>query len=329
MKVRTISGAQVEELISMSETIEAVEKAFQSKGSGRVQMPPKSYIYFNKYQGDFRTMPAYLEDLDIAGTKVVNAHPRNPHEHDLPTVMATIMLLNPKNGVPLAVMDGTLITRLRTGAAGSIAAKYLAREDSSRIAMIGAGAQARTQLLALNQIFEIEEVKVQDIVQENAEKYAAELGQKLDLDISVVDTTKEAVRGADIIVTVTPRRSPILSNEWITEGMHINAIGADAPEKQELNPDILKRARIIVDDREQASHSGEISRAISQGKLTRNDIYGELGEIIAGKKEGRMSDEDITVFDSTGLAIQDVATAWKVYQKAEGKDIGNKMDFLQ
>ncbi len=329
MKVRTISGPQVEELISMGETIEAVEKAFRSKGLGNVQMPPKSYVYFNKYQGDFRTMPAYLGDLDIAGTKVVNAHPRNPHEHDLPTVMATIVLLNPKNGVPLAVMDGTLITRLRTGAAGGIAAKYLAREDSGIIAIVGAGAQARTQLLALSQIFEIEEVRVRDVVRENAEKYAVEMGRELDLDIRVADSTEEAVRGSDIVVTVTPRRSPVLSNEWITEGMHINAIGADAPEKQELDPDILRRARIIVDDREQASHSGEISKPISQGKLTRNDIYGEIGEIIAGKKGSRVLDEDISVFDSTGLAIQDVATAWEVYQKAEERDIGEKFDFLQ
>lgn len=329
MKVRIISGPQVEELITIGETIEAVEGAFESKGLGRVQMPPKSYVYFNKYQGDFRTMPAYLENLDIAGTKVVNAHPRNPHEYDLPTVMATVVLLDPKNGTPLAIMDGTLITRLRTGAAGGIAAKYLAREDSSIIAMIGAGVQARTQLLALNQIFEIEEVRVQDVVRENAEEYAVELDRKLDLDIRVVDTAEEAVRSADIIVTVTPRRSPVLSNEWITEGMHINAIGADAPEKQELDPDILRRTSIIVDDREQASHSGEISRPISQGKLTRDDIYGELGEVVAGKKGGRVLEEDITVFDSTGLAIQDVATAWEVYRKAEERDIGSKIDFLQ
>ncbi|KXA90843.1 alanine dehydrogenase [candidate division MSBL1 archaeon SCGC-AAA259A05] len=328
MKVRTISGPQIEKLISMKETIEAVEKAFRSKGLGRVQMPPKSYVYFDKYQGDFRTMPAYLEDLDVAGTKVVNAHPQNPHEHDLPTVMATIILLDPKNGRPQAVMDGTLITRLRTGAAGGIAAKYLARGNSRVVAMIGAGTQARTQLLAMDQISDIEEVRVQDIVREKAEEYAGELGEELDIDIRVVDGTEEAVRGSDIVVTVTPRRSPILSNDWITEGMHINAIGADAPGKQELDPDILRRARIIVDDWEQSSHSGEISIPISQGKLTRDDICGELGEIIAGKKGGRVSGEDITVFDSTGLAIQDVATAWKVYQKAEERDVGNKVDLL-
>lgn len=328
MKVRIISGPQVEKLISMKETIEAVEKAFKSKGMGGVQMPPKSYVFFDKYQGDFRTMPAYLEDLNVAGTKIVNAHPRNPHEYDLPTVMATIILLDPENGRPLAVMDGTLITRLRTGAAGGIAAKYLARKGSRVVAMIGAGTQARTQLLALDQISNIEEVRVQDIAREKAEEYARELGEELDLDIRVTDSTKEAVGGSDIVVTVTPRRSPVLLNDWITEGMHINAIGADAPEKQELDPDILGRGRIIVDDWRQSSHSGEISIPISEGELTRDDVCGELSEIIVGEKEGRVSDEDITVFDSTGLAIQDVATAWKVYQKAEKEDVGDKIDFL-
>lgn len=328
MKVRMISGPEVEKLISMEETIEAVERAFRSKGNGKVQMPPKSYVYFDKYQGDFRTMPAYIEDLDIGGTKVVNAHPQNPKKKGLPTVMATILLLSPESGNPIAIMDGTLITRLRTGAAGAIAAKHLARKDSKKVAIIGAGAQARTQLVALDRVLDIETIGVVDIVPEKAEEYAEELGGKLDLDIRAVESPKKAVEGSDIVITVTPRRSPVLSDSWISEGMHINAIGADAPEKQELDGNILRRARIVADDREQASHSGEISIPISQGKLTRNDIHGEIGEIVAGKKQGRILNEDITVFDSTGLAIQDIATAWEVYQKAEEEEVGNEMDFL-
>lgn len=323
-----ISGPEVENLISMEETIEAVGRAFASKGNGRVQMPPKSYIYFDRYQGDFRTMPAYIEDLDIAGTKVVNAHPQNPKKKGLPTVMATVLLLNPESGNPIAIMDGTLITRLRTGAAGAIAAKHLARKDSKRVAIIGAGAQARTQLIALSHVLDIETVEVVDIVPEKAEEYAEEIGEKLDLDIRAVRSPEKAVRGSDIVITVTPRRSPVLSDDWISEGMHINAIGADAPEKQELDGNILGRARIVVDDREQASHSGEISIPISQGKLTRNGIHCEIGEIVAGKKQGRVLDKDITVFDSTGLAIQDISTAWEVYQKAKGEGVGTDIDFL-
>ncbi|KXB02689.1 alanine dehydrogenase [candidate division MSBL1 archaeon SCGC-AAA261F19] len=328
MKVRIISRSQIERLISIGETIEFVEKAFEAKGLGKVQMPPKSYIFFRKYGGDFRVMPGYLEELKAAGVKVVNVHPKNPEKHNFPSVMATILLLGPENGAPLSVMDGTLITKMRTGAAAAVATKYLARKDSEIIAMIGAGVQARTQLEALNDVINIDEVRVEDIVPSKAKQYAQELGERLGLNIKPVDTTKGAVEGADIVVTVTPRRKPIVMDDWISSGTHINAIGADAPGKEELDPKILKRAKIVVDDWEQASHSGEINVPFSRGMLTRDDIYSDICSIVAQKKEGRISEEEITVFDSTGLAIQDIATAWRVYQKAEKENVGEEVELF-
>lgn len=328
MKALLLSKQDIEKIISIRETIKAVKEAFKAKGSGRTQMPPKSYIFFEKYEGDFRVMPAYLEELGAAGVKIVNAHPKNPKRHNMPSVMATILLLDPKTGAPLAIMDGTLITNMRTGAAAAVAAKHLARRDSRIVAVIGAGVQARTQLMALNEAIEISEVRVEDIVQEKAEQYAEELGGKLGLEISPVGTTEEAVRGADIVVTVTPRRSPLVMNEWVSEGVHINAIGADAPGKQELDPKILKRSKIIVDDWEQASHSGEINVPLSEGECVKEDIHAEIGEVLVGKREGRTSDREITIFDSTGLAVQDVATAWRVYQKALDGGLGREVDFL-
>lgn len=301
----------------MREVIDAVEKAFMAKGLGKVQMPPKSYVNFEKYGGDFRVMPAYLEDMGAAGVKIVNVHPRNPKKYRLPTVMATILLLDPKTGAPLTIMDGTLITNLRTGAGGAVAAKYLARRDSKVVAMLGAGVQARTQLLGLNEVLKIEEVRVNDIDAKNASRFAAEMREELGVETKVFRRVKETVEVADIIVTTTPSTKPILMNEYVRSGTHINAIGADAPGKQELDPAILLHAKVVVDDVEQAIHGGEVNVPLAKGLISRSDIYADLGEIVTKKKPGRTSRDEITVFDSTGLAIQDIATDWFVYQKAK------------
>lgn len=327
-KVLILTRSEVESLLSMKETIEAVEEAFREKGMDKVQMPPKSYVFFKEFNGDFRVMPAYLESIGAAGVKIVNAHPDNPKKYRLPTVMAIIVLIDPKTGVPLAVMDGTTITNMRTGAAGAVAVKYLARKDSRNVAMVGAGVQARTQLLAISEIIKIEEVRVNDVIRKKAEEYCEEMREKLDADFLVFDDTERAVRDADIVITTTPSRKPIVMSEWIAEGVHINAIGADAPGKQELDPAILTRAKVVVDDIEQASHSGEINVPISKGLFKRSQIYAELGEIVTGKKPGRESNEEITIFDSTGLAVQDIATDWLVYRKALERGIGREIDIL-
>lgn len=327
MKVLLLSRAEVEGLISMHEAIEAVEEAFRAKGLGKVQMPPKSYVYFDRYKGDFRVMPAYLKEQGAAGVKIVNVHPRNP-EYGLPTVMATIVLLNPQTGAPLAIMDGTWVTNIRTGAGGAVAVKYLAREDSHVIAMVGAGVQARTQLIALNEVLKIEEVRVNDVYAKKAGQYAEEMSKQLGVGIEALEDTRKAVEGADIVVTTTPVRKPILMNDWVSEGMHINAIGADAPGKQELDPKILLRAKVVVDDVEQAIHGGEINVPLSKGIIARSDIYADLGEIVTKKKPSRTSRDEITVFDSTGLAVQDIATDWVVYKKAKKMGKGREVELL-
>jgi len=325
MKILMISRKEVEEILLMKEVMEAVETAFKYKALGKVQMPPKTYVMFPK--GDFRTMPCYVPDFGFGGVKIVNVHPENPEKYKLPTIMALIILIEPETGKPLAIMDGTWITNMRTGAAGGVAAKYLARRDSKIIGMVGAGTQARSQLLALNLVFKIEEVKIYSKRFESCERFKKEMGS-LGLNISIKEKVEDAVRGCDILVTTTPVTQPIVENEWIEEGMHINAIGADAPLKEELDPRILKRAKIVVDDIEQACHSGEINVPISKGIISRAEIYAELGEIIAGKKVGRVTDSEITIFDSTGLAIQDIATASIVYKKAKEQGLGSEVELL-
>jgi len=327
-RVLLLTKSEVEQLLSMRETIEAVEEAFKAKGMGKVQMPPKSYIFFREFNGDFRVMHAYLENLGAAGVKIVNAHPENPAKYGLPTVMAVIVLVDPKTGAPLAIMDGTVITNMRTGAAGAVAVKYLARKDSRVLAMVGAGVQAKTQLLAISEVMKVDEVRVNDISRVRAEEYVREMSRTLDAEFRIEPSTEKAVSGADIIVTTTPSRRPIVLNKWVREGTHINAIGADAPGKQELDPAILKRAKVVVDDLEQAVHSGEINVPISKGIFSTDEIYAELGEIVTGKVPARTSPREITVFDSTGLAVQDIATDWLVYQKALKMGIGREIDLL-
>lgn len=326
MKVLLLSDSEIQSLLAVNEVVEAVEDAFKEKASGKVQMPAKSYLYLRKYNGDLRTMPSYIETTDACGVKIVNVHPDN-RRYGLPTIAATILLVDPKTGLPTSILSGTWITAMRTGAAGAVATKYLARKDSTVLGIVGAGVQADAQLKAISSVLALKQVNVWDIKPEFAERFVSGHRGECEFDLMASRTVEECIEEADVICTVTPARSPVIKDEWVKEGQHINAIGADAPGKQELDPRILRRSRVIVDDREQAIHSGEINVPIQQGILKHEGIYGELGEIVAGLKEGRMSSSDITVFDSTGLSIQDVAAATIAYRKAKDKSIGMFMSF--
>jgi len=314
-KVILLGGCEIEELLSMAEALTAVETSLRLKAEGKVIMPPKLCLDLPEYKGDFRAMPTYIDG--VAGIKWVSVYPDNP-SHNLHSVVATIILCDPNTGYPLAIMDGIYITNIRTGAAGGIAVKYLARKNSTTIGIIGAGAQAKTQLMAINEILPgIEVVRVFDLHKNIARDYAKEMSEKLNINVRPVETIEEAAE-ADIVVTTTPSRKPIIRRQHIRPGTHINAIGADAKGKQEIEPDLLRSIKIIVDDIEQASYSGEINVPLSEGLMRVEDIYGTLGEILVGVKQGRTNDEEITVFDSTGLAIEDILCAKLVYEKAKG-----------
>jgi alanine dehydrogenase len=331
VRVLLLTEKEIEPLLSMNEVMEVVESAFKEKGLGYAQMPPKIYLSYPKYNGDLRAMPSYLERLDVSAVKVVNSHPDNQAKFGLPTVMATIILIDPRNGAPLAIMDGTRITAMRTGAAGGLAAKYLARRDSKVVGLVGAGTQARTQLLALLSLYgKLELVKVWSRTRESRETFVSEMkGAYGDLtDITCVENVEDAVRGVDILVTTTPSRMPIVSDKWVSGGMHITCIGADAPGKEELDPAILKRAKIVIDDWEQASHSGEINVPLAKCLISRNDVWGDICEIAAGLKPGRTSESEVTIFTSTGLAVQDAVTAKLAYDKAIAKNVGHSIELL-
>lgn len=314
MDVLWLSEDDVKSNLSMDDAIKAVEHAFRDHGLGKVQMPPKSYLYFSEYNGDLRTMPAYLEGIDSAGVKIVNVHPNNP-EKGLPTVMALLVLNSTQTGSPLAVMGATYLTSMRTGAAGGIAAKHLARPESKVVGMIGAGTQARTQLMALCKFFELERVIVSDRSIAGSQAFEMDARNFLDCEYRLTTNPQEAC-DCDILVTATPARSPVVKSSWVKPGTHINAIGADARGKQELETALTKRSKVVVDDITQAVHSGEVNVPISEGKFKPENIHAQIGEILTGKVPGRTSKEEITIFDSTGLAIQDVAAGSIVYKKA-------------
>ncbi len=326
MEVIWITEEDVRSLLTMDDAIAAVEKAFFEHGMNRSQMPPKPYLYFPKYEGDLRTMPAYLEGLDEAGVKIVNVHPKN-RDKGLPTVMALLVLNSPKTGAPVAIMGATHLTSMRTGAAGAIAAKLLARPESRIVGMIGAGIQARTQLLGLSRLFEIERVIVSNRTIESVKAFEQDARAFLDCDYRITTNHREAC-DCDILVTTTPVRSPVVKESWVKPGTHINAIGADAKGKQELESTLTKKAKVVVDDTAQAVHSGEVNVPISEGVIKTEDIYAQIGEILVSKKSGRASDQEITIFDSTGLGIQDVATGSSVYRKATKMGLGTRLKFL-
>ena len=298
-------------LLKMATVIEAVEQAFKDLALGKARMPAKSYLVLD--EGDFRAMPAALPGA--VGIKWVNVHPQNPFL-GLPTVMATLIYNDPLTGYPLAVMDATDITAYRTGAAAAIAAKYLARKDSHILGIIGAGRQAYTQLLAHAELFELRQVRVFDRLQSATEKFIKSFPNYPVRACSLQETA-----ASDILCTVTPAREPFLKKEWVIPGTHINAIGADAPGKEELEPSLLREATIVVDDLEQASTAGEINVPLRKGLFRIEEVHGSLGEIIIGKKPSRRDKKAITIFDSTGVAVTDIATAKAVYEKA--REAGN------
>jgi alanine dehydrogenase len=297
----------IKALITMSDVINVVEEAFRMCGEGKGNMPPKTYLSVE--HGDFRAMPASLPGC--AGMKWVNVHPQNP-SLGLPSIMAILIYSDPETGYPLAIMDGTEITAYRTGAAAAIASKYLARPDSHIIGIIGAGFQAHTQILAHAELFSPISINVFDVSKAAVNNLMHSFPQ-----FSIRNSSIQEAVASDIVCTLTPSRSPIIKKEWVVPGTHINAVGADAPGKEELDPSILKEAIVVVDDLEQASTSGEINVPVKEGGYSIRKIYGTLAEVVVGKKKGRIDNKVITVFDSTGIAVEDIAVAKLLFEKAQ------------
>ncbi len=320
-----LTEEDVARLVDMRTSIRVVRAAFLAQARGQTVMPPKIYLPLPR-QSDFRAMPAYVKaPIAVCGVKWVNVHPHN-RARGLPTVMAVIILNDPATGVPIAVMDGLLVTKLRTAAAAAVAAQALARRESRIVGLVGCGAQADAQLLALAEVFRLVQANVWGHTAGEAQRFCARMRRRLPgISYRPCGSVKRCAQEADLLVTVTPSRHPVVRREWLRPGVHINAIGADAPGKQELDPGILRQAIVVVDDREQAMHAGEINVPISRGQFMPQRIHGTLGEVLLGRRRGRRSPGDITVFDSTGLAIHDVALGAEIVRRARRRGVGRRV----
>lgn len=321
-----LTQREIARLVTMRTAIRIVREVFKAMARGRAVMPPKLYLTLPRGD-DFRAMPAFVRPA-ACGVKWVNVHPRN-RRRGLPTVMAIIVVNDPLTGFPLAVLDGLWVTKLRTAAAAAVAARALARRTSRVVGLIGCGAQADAQVLALSELFSLRRVNVWGRAPREAKRFCARLKRQLP-QVSCVpcSSVQACVREADLIVTLTPSRRPLVQRTWLRPGVHINAVGADAPGKQELDPRILNEAMVVVDERQQAIHGGEINVPIRRGQFRPRAIHASLGEILLRRKRSRRSAQELTVFDSTGLAVHDVALAHEIVRQARRRGIGRRVAFF-
>jgi len=302
----------VRKLLTLDDCIEAVGRAFARQAAR--EDPPAALLSVHVTGGGFHAKAAVLDGY--FATKLNANFPGNPSRNGRPTIQGLVALFDATDGRLLAVMDSIEITILRTAAATALAARYLAREDSTTATICGCGAQGRVQLEAIVKTRPITRVLAYDADQAAAARFARERSAALGIDVQATNDLSAALRQSDICVTCTTARRPLIGSADVRPGTFIAAVGADSPEKQELEPALLSAARLVVDNLEQSATIGELHHALERGLATRESVHAELGELIAGTKPGRLSRAEITIFDSTGTAVQDVAAAAVVYERS-------------
>jgi ornithine cyclodeaminase len=315
--------------VGMTTALEAVEDAFRLHHQGQVNLPYKIVLDLGERErGRGNAMPAYVGgEYDVFGIKWIAGFPRNPVDHGLPRGTGLFVLNDAWKGIPLAVMDCTLLSAMRTGAVTGVGAKYLARPDSKSVAMIGAGVQARTQLEALKIVLpELKEVRAFDIRREIADAFAGDMNGRFGgggFSVRAVDSPEEAVRGADIIVTVTVADEPIVKERWMKRGSFFAAVGSYQEEEFEV---VSNSDKVVVDGIDHVLHreTPVIALMIEQGKIRREDIL-EMGAIVCGDQPGRMSPQERVFFSPIGMAIEDVCICHKVYKLAQEKGVGSTL----
>jgi len=302
-------------VLTLDDCIAAVEDAFRLHSDGRALGP--GVLGVHAADGGFHIKAAGLPlGRNYFAAKLNANFSGNPARHDLPAIQGVVVLADAGTGEMLALMDSIEITMLRTGAATAVAARRLARPESSVLTVVGCGIQGRVQLRALARVLSIRTVHAVDQDPDRAAAFAAALGAELSIDVRPAAHLGAAARVSDVIVTCTPSRRALLMAADVRPGTFIAAVGADSEDKQELEPALLGRSAVVVDVLEQCATIGELHHALTAKVMTRADVRGELGDVITGKRPGRTSPEEITIFDSTGSALQDVAAAAVVYERA-------------
>ena len=323
-----LTRQDVARLLSIEECIAAVERVFKLHGEAKTA--PPGILGVHAADGGFH-IKAGLLDLDRSyfAAKINANFPENPKRLDLPTIQGLVVLCDGQYGSPLAVMDSIEITIQRTGAATAVAAKYLAKADSKTITICGCGNQGTVSVRALANVFSLDKVFAYDVNFAQAQRFANELSNELGIEVAAVEDFENAVGQSEIVVTCTPSKEPLLEKRFIRPGTFIAAVGADSEEKHELEVALLAENKVVVDVLDQCASIGELHHALQNELMTPEDVYAELGEIIAGVKAGRTSSDEIIIFDSTGMGLQDVITATITYEKAVQNGVKTVMKFAE
>ena len=321
-----LSRSDVRSLLRFEDYIEIVENAFRQYAEGKALKP--ALMHVDSVDGEFHMKAGGLElGRRYFALKANGGFFQNMSRFGMPNIQGIILLCDGTNGYPLAIMDSTEITIKRTGAAAAIAAKHLARKESSVATICGGGTQGAIQLQAMKSVLPLKKAFVFDVDEKRARSFAEKMSAELDLPVTAAANVGEATRQSDVCVTCTPSRKPYLATNDIAPGTFIAAMGADSPDKQELDPALLRRNKVVVDLVEQCAHVGELHHAISDG-MKAEEVHAELGEIVAGRKPGRTSNDEIIVFDATGTALQDVAAAAAAYEKAQRAGRGQRINLF-
>lgn len=317
IQLRVLGATDVDRAIDMRQAIDIMATAFEELGSGRANVPQRLGV--ETEAGLLLAMPGSLPEQSALAIKVVSVFPGNSRL-GLPSVFGLVLVLDAASGAPLALIEGSHLTALRTGAASGLATKLMAREDARTVALFGAGVQARTQLAAVRAVRDIREVRIVSRTPQSAQRLADEL---TGLETRVLADSGAAVRGADIVVTATTSATPVVFGRDVEPGTHVNAIGAYTPTMREVDADVVRRARVVVDTRQGAlAEAGDLIMAIRERAITTDHIVAELGEVVNGTIAGRTSEEEITLFKSVGHAAQDVALARRVLDVAVSRRLG-------
>ena len=324
--MQLLNKADIDKIFSMKEAVEAVKEAFALYSQGKAENPLRTNIYAKKYEGNLLFMPTYAEGAGYASLKIINIYPENMMK-GIPTSFAQVILIDAKSGDIIAMLDGTYVTQLRTGAASGVCFDVLGRKDAKIGALIGTGGQAQTQLEAMLAVRDLDIVKVHDLSIERTEAFVKMMKERLNgygTEIVAAASADEAVEEADLLITVTPSKKPVFDASKCEAGLTVSCVGAYQPDMQEMDPKILTCADKIFFDSKDAvlEESGDILIPMADGTITENDFTGEIGQVICGELTGREHDEEIIVFETVGIGMQDLVTAKTIYEKAIAAGIG-------
>ncbi|MFA5910734.1 MAG: ornithine cyclodeaminase family protein [Vicinamibacterales bacterium] len=322
---RLLTEQQVQSLLPMGDLITAMEAALARFSAGEVLQPVRTVLTVGPTKAYFGLMPAYVPNPGTLGAKLVTVFADNPAKQ-LPSHLATILLLDPETGALLALMDGRYITEARTAAVSAVSARFLAKRDASTMAIIGTGVQARSHLEAFAEVRQLKDVRVWSPQARSRERFVSDMSGHVAAAIRAAGTAEEAVRGADLIVLVTSSPTPVIEDAWVGAGAHVVSVGACRPDQREMPPALVARARLYVDSRAAALvESGDVVIGIADGLFNPAHIRGELGELVLGRAEGRRTDDDVTIFKSLGMAVEDVVAADLVLRRAAETGAGTEL----